>query len=134
MTALVPRLFGDLSDWFDADFPFGGMRMHTFRVEDFFENGNYVVRAELPGMDPEKDISVHIEHGVLEIRAERREETRDKYHSEFRYGSLHRAVRLPSRADEKKIKAKYADGILEIRVPVPAEKESAGHTVPIQKS
>ncbi|MGH3714731.1 MAG: Hsp20/alpha crystallin family protein [Micromonosporaceae bacterium] len=134
MTALVSRLFGDLGDWFDTDFPLSTTRMNTFRVEDYVDNGNYVVRAELPGMDPEKDVAISVRQGFLEIHAERREETKDKYHSEFRYGSLHRTVRLPSGVDEKKITARYDKGILEITVPMPKVEESAGYTVPIKKA
>ena len=58
-----------------------------------------VVRAELPGVDPEKDIDVTVEDGVLTISAERRESTEKKedtsYRSEFRYGSFVRRLPVP---------------------------------------
>lgn len=134
MTTLMPRLFGDLSDWFDADFPFAGSRMQTFRVEDYIDQDRYVVRAELPGIDPDKDVAIRVSSGMLDIHAERREESRDRHHSEFRYGSLHRALRLPAGVDEKKVKARYADGILEVSVPIPTTETSSGRAIPIEKS
>ncbi|MGH3739313.1 MAG: hypothetical protein ACRDT6_27490, partial [Micromonosporaceae bacterium] len=66
MSALMPRLFGDLSDWFDTDFPFPATRPHTFRVEDYRDNGSYVIRAEIPGIDPEKDVTITVANGMLD--------------------------------------------------------------------
>ncbi|MGH3660686.1 MAG: Hsp20/alpha crystallin family protein [Micromonosporaceae bacterium] len=127
-------MFTDISDWFENDFPFAGMRMITFRVEDYIDDGNYVVRAELPGVDPEKDVTINVEHGTLEIRAERREETKEKRRSEFRYGSLHRTLRLPEGADEEQITARYDRGILEVTVPIPKTQVGARKSIPVEKS
>ena len=132
MNAIAPRLFGDLGEWFDSEFPFLRAGMPEFRIEDYLRDGDYVVRAELPGVDPERDVSVTVDHGVLEIRAERREETREKHRSEFRYGSLHRTLRLPDGADETQIKARYDQGILEVSVPV-RDVAQAGRRIPIEK-
>lgn len=96
--------------------PFGAP--HTFRVEDYTEDGRYVVRAELPGLDPEKDIEVTVRAGILTIEAERREEKKEAHRSEFRYGSLTRSVTLPAGADTGKITASYDKGILEVSVPI----------------
>jgi len=118
MSALMPRLFGDLSDWFEAEFP---MRAgHLIRVEDHLTEQEYLLRAEVPGLDPEKDIQVQVANGMLTIHAERREEERIKGRSEFRYGVLQRFVRLPVNADESKIIATYDNGILEVTVPLTA--------------
>lgn len=137
MATLAPRLFGDLTEWFDTEFPFAGLRMAPFRVEDFMTDGDYVVRAELPGVDPEKDIAVVVERGILDIRAERHESAHDeadgRYRTEFRYGSLHRTLRLPEGADEKKIKARYEKGILEVVVPMQTPGQQTGRAVPIEK-
>ncbi|HEX6074048.1 MAG TPA: Hsp20/alpha crystallin family protein [Micromonosporaceae bacterium] len=137
MATLAPRLIGDLTEWFDTEFPFAGLRMAPFRVEDFMTDGDYVVRAELPGVDPEKDISVLVERGLLDIRAERHESAHDdaegRYRTEFRYGSLHRTIRLPEGADEKKIKARYEKGILEVVVPVHMPGHDISRTIPIEK-
>ena len=65
-------------------------RRPPFRVEDYLQEGNYVLRAELPGLDPEKDVEVSVEGGTLTIQAERHEEHKEPHHCEFRYGSLTR--------------------------------------------
>lgn len=95
-------------------------------VEEFEDDGHLVVRAEMPGMDPEKDIEITIEDQTLHLRAERRSETKteDKkgFRSEFRYGSFERSVRLPAGATEADVTATYNDGILEVKVPIDTAK------------
>ncbi len=111
------RPFLDLLDWMDSPMtmfrPLFGQGM---RMEDFVRNGHYVVRAELPGVDPEKEIDISVSDGILSIRAERHEEEIDKTHSEFRYGSFSRRIVLPPGADEDHIEASYDKGILEVIV------------------
>lgn len=135
MTALAPRLFGDLSEWFD-DFPFTSIRV-PFRVEDYMTDGDYVLRAELPGVDPEKDVTVTVDHGMLDIKAERREseheEAGGRYRTEFRYGEMHRTIRLPEGADERNIRARYDKGILEVVVPCHAPEAEISRKVPIEQ-
>jgi HSP20 family protein len=120
----APHLLPDLRDWLDAPWapllPFGPAS--TFRVEDYVKDNVYVVRAELPGLDPDKDIEITVDDGTLTIHAERREETREAQRSEFRYGSFTRSVALPDRADTEHITAAYDKGILEVSVPVPEAK------------
>ena len=90
-----------------------------FRVEDYAEEGKYVLRAELPGLDPEQDVEVSVEGGTLKIHAERHQEHKEAHRSEFRYGSFTRSVTLPEGADTEHITAGYDKGILEVTVPVP---------------
>lgn len=126
MTALVPRWLGrleDLLDWEPAN-------AHLIRVEEGMQDNAYRIRAELPGMEAE-DIKVWVDHGVLNIDAERTEEKKDHYRSEFRYGALHRSATLPPGADEAKIHASYDKGILEVTIPV-TKKVPAGRTIPIE--
>jgi HSP20 family protein len=107
------------------------------RIEEFREGDTLVVKAEMPGMDPEKDIQIDVSDQTLRIRAERREESKTEekgsYRSEFRYGSFSRQVPLPAGASEDDVKATYKDGILEVRVPVDQAKAEA-RTIPIQRS
>jgi HSP20 family protein len=128
------RAIPDLFDWLEtpwpAFLPFGSSQ--TVRVEDYTEDGNYVIRAELPGIDPEKDVEVSVSAGVLTIRAERREETKKDHRSEFRYGSLTRSVSLPEGADPDKITAKYDKGILQVIVPVPERAKSEAHRIAVE--
>jgi HSP20 family protein len=131
VSALMPRFFGDFSDWFDLEFPL--RTTHMIRVEDFLSEGEYRVRAELPGLDPDKDIQVTVDNGVLTIRAERRDETQTRNRTEFRYGMLHRSVRLPAGADETHIKAAYTKGILEVTVPLTTH-EPTQRQIPVAKT
>lgn len=101
---------------------------HYIPVESYAEEGTYVVRADLPGVDPEKDIDVRLDGDVLTIHGERREEAHDNGHSEVRYGSFTRSVRLPKGADVKDVKANYDAGVLEVSVPM---VEAAGEPVKI---
>jgi HSP20 family protein len=93
------------------------------RVEETVEGNTLVVRAELPGVDPEKDVNISIVDGGLEIKAERREKSEQKdknsYRSEFRYGSFVRRLPLPDGVRQDDITASYKDGVLEVRTPVP---------------
>jgi hypothetical protein len=72
--------------------------------------------AELPGIDPDKEVDVSVSDGILTIRAERKEEQVDKTHSEFRYGVFSRRIVLPADADDEHIQASYDQGILEVVV------------------
>lgn len=118
MTTLVPRVFGDLADWLETDYT---RRTGMIKVEDQVTDTEYAVRAELPGMDPAKDIQITVANGFLTIHAERKEETQTHHRTEFRYGLFQRSMRLPINAVDGKIAAKYANGILEITVPLKPE-------------
>jgi HSP20 family protein len=93
------------------------------RVDQYQEDGVLVVKAELPGIDPDKDVNLTVSDGMLRISAERHEEDHkegtDYVRREMRYGSFTRVLPLPEGASESDIKASYKDGILEIRVPTP---------------
>lgn len=94
------------------------------KIEECREGDSLVVRAELPGVDPDKDIQVEIVEGMLVISADRTEtfeKDEDHYHrSEFRYGALTRSIPLPKGVSESSIKATYKDGVLEVRMAMPA--------------
>ncbi|RSM85203.1 Hsp20/alpha crystallin family protein [Kibdelosporangium aridum] len=121
MTSIIPRgpLFPDVVRFLESGWPFTtfGTR-HAVRIEDYRDDGNYVVRAELPGMDPGKDITITVAGDELAIKAERTVEKHDDTHSEFSYGSFARTVRLPGTAVPEKVSATYDAGILEVTVPL----------------
>lgn len=118
MSALLPRLFGDVTELFDMELT---PRSHLIRVEDNVTDERYTVRAEIPGLDPEKDVQVTVADNMLTIRAERKVEEKTANRTEFRYGTLRRTVRLPDNADTTAITAVYDKGILEVTVPLSAE-------------
>jgi HSP20 family protein len=99
-----------------------GMQMPQTDV--FEQDGNLVVSAELPGV-PKEDISITLQQGDLIIQGEHQaaEETKEKdyYPMERRYGGYYRRIPLPFEAAPEQIKAKYTDGVLEVRIPKPAE-------------
>ena len=84
------------------------------RIEQYVDNGHYVVRAELPGFDPEKEIALTVADGLLRIQAERTESKRERAHSEFHYGQFTRSIALPAGSVESTATAKYAEGVLEV--------------------
>ncbi|QEU90126.1 Hsp20/alpha crystallin family protein [Streptomyces kanamyceticus] len=128
-----PRTLPDLFGWMEAGIPglYTAPGAHGIRIEESRTEGTYSLRAELPGIDPAKDIDITVTGGVLTLCAERSAETVDKSHSEFRYGSFARVVRLPVDARGEEATADYTDGVLTITVPVP-EGSSATRTIPVR--
>jgi HSP20 family protein len=128
-------VFPDLAGWLESPWteppPF--LAGQVFRVEESVRPGRYVIRAELPGLDPENDIEVTVDGQILTIRAERRRQDSGPDRSEFRYGSLARAVRLPARVDAADVTARYDKGVLEVTVPVPEVKQE-GTRIPVQNA
>ncbi|WP_312856782.1 Hsp20/alpha crystallin family protein [Arthrobacter mobilis] len=116
-------LEGDLESW--------------LRIEEYREGGNLVVKAEVPGVDPEKDVDITLVGDQLRIavRREEKSEHKDKegYRSEFRYGSFSRTVTLPVPVDQNEVRASYDDGVLEVRVPVPEETATASRKIPVSR-
>jgi len=126
-------MFPDLADWLESPWtgppPF--LTGQVFRLEEAIRDDTYVIRAELPGLDPENDIEVIVDGRILTIRAERRQQDDGPYRSEFRYGSLARAVRLPASVDAADITARYDNGVLEVSVPA-GEPGLKGIRIPIE--
>jgi HSP20 family protein len=128
------RTWPSMSDWFEV-FPFGPRTQtdeQLIRVEEYEKDGNYTIRAELPGVDPDKDVEVVVDHGLLTVHAERTEETKDKKHTEFRYGSFTRSVRLPAGVKEDEIAASYDKGVLTVTAPI-GKPEESGKKIEIKR-
>lgn len=127
-------IFPDLADWLESPWtgppPF--LTGHAFRLEEAIRDNRYVIRAELPGLDPENDIEVTVDGRNLTIRAERRQQDNGSYRSEFRYGSLARAVRLPAKVDAADVTARYDKGVLEVSVPVRTVVKPEGTRIRIE--
>ncbi len=96
----------------------------AMRCEEFVDDDVLVIRAEIPGVDPQEGIEVTVDRGRLTIEAERRAEKEETdtsgYRSEFQYGSLRRTLPLPEGASPDDVDATYEDGILEVRIPIEA--------------
>jgi len=85
-------------------------------------NGNLMVRAEIPGMRKE-DIKVSVKEDMLTISGERKRENETKektfHRIERSYGQFRRMIRLPATVDADKVKATYKDGVLNVTLPKP---------------
>jgi HSP20 family protein len=136
-----------LSDWFDMPdltrwFDRVGRFEDFIRIEETVADGTLVVKAELPGIDPERDVDISVAEGVLTIHAERHEERRDEQvggspgrtRSEFRYGSFSRSLAVPKSVKTGDITATYHDGILTVTVPMPEEKHTAVTKIPVARA
>lgn len=138
MTTLARRHASPLTEllsWLESDMGLGfrSSDLQSYlRIEDYIEAGAYVLRAEMPGIDPEKDVAITIDHGTLTIRAERRDEKRDRGHHEFHYGAFTRTVALPNGVKPEGVTAHYVDGVLEIRVPLDVT-EPEPVSIPVQR-
>ena len=120
--------------------PMGGMgqaSMATWmpQIEVQQKGNEFLVRADLPGLKRE-DVSVEVDDGILTLSGERRQESSEEqegfYRSERSYGSFYRAIPIPEGVNEQDISATFGDGVLEIRVPVPAEQQRRGRKVEIK--
>jgi HSP20 family protein len=93
------------------------------RVEQFTKDNNLVFRCELPGIDP-KDLEITVTERGLTIKGERKTEKgtkeEDYLYREIAYGAFERHFELPEGVKSEQMKAKFANGILEVTVPAPA--------------
>ena len=132
----LTRWFDDIDTWFDTGF-FTEVpeRMWRPAIDVEEKDGNYLVRADLPGMQ-KKDIHVELKDGYLTLRGERKsehEENKDNYHRiERTYGTFERSFRVPEGVTEKDIHAKYKDGVLELTIPAPKVEEPKTTAVKVE--
>lgn len=92
----------------------------TPAVDIFDTDQAIVLRAELPGLDPD-DIEIEVDDNVLSLKGERRfEETVQEgryYRLERAYGRFQRSVTLPQGVKADEISATFDKGVLSVRVP-----------------
>ena len=104
------------------------------KVDVSESNGGYVVHAELPGVKKE-DIHVSIDGAQVTLAGEVKREKDVKegervIHTERVYGKVERSFTLPLEIDEVGAVAKFADGVLELKLP---KKAAAAHkTITVQ--
>lgn len=125
---LMNRLHRDLDRLLNVSAPAGD---ETQGVVDWVppvdireEDGQFVIHADLPGVDP-KHIDVTLEKGVLTIRGRRELEARDEQHGFRRVervsGDFYRRFALPDTADSQAVKARFNNGVLEVAIPKQAQ-------------
>jgi HSP20 family protein len=127
---LLRRMTTELDRMFDEPSMFFGPSALTLangawapKVDIVTKNDQLITRVDLPGMTKE-DVLVQVEDGMLTLSGERRKETKEEkdnvYREEREYGSFCRTVPLPKGVKADDVKAKFANGVLEVTVPLPA--------------
>jgi HSP20 family protein len=105
-------------------------------VEEYVEDGHLVVRAEIPGIDPDTDMDLDLDGDRLRIRVRRRQpdnaDDQHIYRSEIRYGSFSRTLSLPVDVQPDEAQAAYKDGILTIRWPL-ADERTDSKRIPVRR-
>jgi HSP20 family protein len=99
---------------------------------EFREGNHLVIQAELPGIDPDRDLEVTIAHDVLHIRASR-ETGPDpaNLRSDLRFGTFVRDIPLPDGTLEDQVVASYRDDLLEVRAPIGDHTRVAAVRIPV---
>ena len=104
-------------------------------VEAFERKGEFIVRAELPGLAKD-NVKVEVSDGELVIQGERKEEKEQKekgyYASERSYGAFYRAIPLPEGVKADEAKATFKDGVLEIAMPASKLPQKHGRQLEIK--
>ncbi|MGE0230393.1 MAG: Hsp20/alpha crystallin family protein [Flavobacteriaceae bacterium] len=143
----VDRLFDDFrsANWhlpfrrpsrgMEINWPAGSSWQVAPAMDLIEKDGEYEITAELAGMD-EKDIEIKLANNILTIKGEKseekKEEQKDYFLSERRYGSFQRSFRLPDGVDADKIEAKFAKGLLTVKLPKSAETKKAEKKIGIK--
>ena len=108
---------------------------HTWSpaVDVYEDDHNVVLKAELPGVDP-NDVELRVEGSTLFLKGERKFEKESKeenYHLiERSYGSFLRTFELPNTVDASNVSANYNDGVL--TVTLPKREKTKPKTIKIQ--
>ncbi|HLA76089.1 MAG TPA: Hsp20/alpha crystallin family protein [Vicinamibacteria bacterium] len=135
MNRLFEESFRGLPGPAEEDWALGGAWAPP--VDIYEHEGNIVLKAELPGVDP-KDVDVRLENNVLTLRGERKfggEVTRENYHRvERSYGNFSRSFTLPSVVDQQHIKADFKDGVLQVTLPKREEAKPKQIQIAVGKS
>ena len=141
MTTELDRVF-DEPFWPSFRWPpegFTALRETTWapKVDVFEKDNRLITKIDLPGLKKE-EVKVEFVDGRLVVFGERKNETEKKednyYRCEREYGSFYRAVPLPETVKFEDVKATFADGVLEIAVPLPVKAEPAPRKVAIEEA
>lgn len=93
---------------------------HTLPVDILERDNNLIIRAAVPGVQPE-ELEITIEKNSLHLKGEfRKDEESDEtkvYRRERIYGSFQRSIRLPEGIQTDKVQASFKHGVVEITLP-----------------
>jgi HSP20 family protein len=126
----VDTLQTEVNRVFDAFFgngPGAGRTRRWVPAMDLVETDDHLVlRADLPGLTKE-DVELEVKDGVLTVSGERKAEHEEKsegfYRVERAFGRFSRSLTVPDGIDAEAITADFNDGVLEVRIPKPAERK-----------
>jgi HSP20 family protein len=129
----APRLWSDVPERFGEP----ELAVWAPEIEVFDREGEFVVRADLPGLKKE-DVRVEVTENALILEGERRKEHEERregfYRSERSYGRFSRAVPLPEGVDTEKVEAEFKDGVLEVRLPAPRRQQQQRRQIEIRSA
>ena len=104
----------------------GGQRRWVPAMDLTETDDHLVLRADLPGLDKD-DVKIEVTDGVLTISGERKAEQEERtdgfYRVERAFGAFSRSMSLPEHVDAEKVSADFDNGVLEVRIPKPEERE-----------
>lgn len=134
--SLVDMLHRDLDriahSRFSADNDENPVANWTPAVDIVEEQDRFVLRADVPGVNPE-DMDISMDAGVLTLSGERKSENVTEEQGFRRVervsGRFFRRFNLPDAADADGIKAKSSNGILEVTIPKLPEVQARRITV-----
>jgi HSP20 family protein len=132
MDRVFGQFFGGQGPWGQGG---GGMQAWSPSVDMHETENEYVVRADVPGVEPE-DLELLCAEDRLILRGEtrREQESRDRglLRSERRFGRFERVLPLPPGVQQDQIQASFRNGVLELRIPKSEESRQKIHRIPIQ--
>jgi len=129
--ALMRRMSEEMDRMF-GEFAFGGRTGEGSAwvpaVEVSEREGNLVVHADLPGVKPE-EVKLQITNDALVLEGERKWENQENrggvHRTESRYGQFYRSVPLPEGINPDQVRAKFENGMLEVKMPLPPQQSGA---------
>jgi HSP20 family protein len=127
----LDALQGDVNRLFDSFFgrrvDASGARRWVPAMDLVETDDSLVLRADLPGMERD-EIEIEVKDGVLTVSGERQaehESEHEGYHRvERSFGRFSRSLGLPRGVDPGAVTAKFERGVLEVRLPKPAERKA----------
>jgi len=131
--SLMKRFNEEFDRMFGPWVPPAEMELWAPPLEVHHKEGNFIVTAELPGINKE-DIKVEVIEESLVIEGEKKKMKEEKgegyYRTERSFGKFYRAIPLPKEAKIDQVKAELTNGVLKVVIPVP-EVKPALREVPI---
>ena len=123
----LDSLQSDMNRLFDRFFDGRGSNgnQRWIPAMDLLETEDHLVlRGDLPGLT-EEDVDIEIKDNVLTVSGERKAENEEKsegyYRVERSFGSFSRSLTLPQGVRADAVEARFDNGVLEVRIPKPAE-------------